>query len=172
MFSALRPGATLYILDKTESPVVKIAYVENVTAPHPLYKTYNPAVSFGTNMQMAVDVTVKLGNEKKEFVGLPSNESLQRNGDYVVSETREAMIQEIDAMLQSSKSVIESVDSHKKIIAACEDILKDLNPVYAKEQERDTAIDSLKEEVNSMKSILARLETALIKTSNENNQEL
>lgn len=115
-----------------------------------MYKTYNPAVSFGTNMQSVVDVTVKIGTEKKDFVGLPSNEIIHSHGDFVVSETREAMISEVDAMLQNSKNVLDSVDQHKATIEACENILKELNPVYAKEQERDSAIDSLTEQVNSM----------------------
>lgn len=172
MFSALRPGASLYILDKSDEPIVKVGYVENVTAPRPMYKTYNPAVSFGTNMQTVVDVTVKIGSEKKDFIGLPSNESIHSHGDFVVSETREAMISEVDSMLQNSKNIVESIDNHKKIILACEDILKKLNPVYAKEQERDTAIDSLTQQVNSMQSTLTRLESLLTRNNYENNERL
>jgi hypothetical protein len=50
-------------------------------------------------MQTVVDVTIKLGNDKKEFVGLPSTEAIHAYGDYVVSETREAMISEVDSLL-------------------------------------------------------------------------
>lgn len=89
-----------------------------------MYKTYNPAVSFGTNMQTVVDIGVKINNEHKDIIGVPSNESVHSYGDYVVSETREAMISELDAMLQNSKNIIDSVDHHKRIIAACEGILK------------------------------------------------
>lgn len=169
MFSSLRPGAILYILDKSDEPIVKIGYVESVTTPRPMYKTYNPAVSFGTNMQTVVDVTIRINNEKKDFVGLPSNESIHSHGDYVVSETREAMISEVDAMLQNSRNVIESVDNHKKIIVACENILKDLNPVYAKEKERDVAIDDLTKQVSDMKQVLKKLETFLTDRKDENN---
>jgi hypothetical protein len=31
MFSALRQGSTIYLLDKSEEPNVKIGYVENVS---------------------------------------------------------------------------------------------------------------------------------------------
>lgn len=172
MFSALRQGSSIYILDKTEDPIVKVGYVENVTSPRPMYKTYNPAVSFGTNMQTVVDVTVKIGNEKKDFVGLPSNETIHSHGDYVVSETREAMISEVDSMLQNSKNVLDSIENHKKIIASCEGILKDLNPVYAKEQERDSAIDSLTQRVDKMSDVLSRLETFLTRNNNGNDKEL
>lgn len=56
MFSALRQGATLYILDKSKDPIIKLGIVENVSVPRPMYKTFNPAVSFGTNMQTVVDI--------------------------------------------------------------------------------------------------------------------
>lgn len=168
MFQSLRQGAKVYVLDKSTEPVVKIGYVENVTAPRPMYQTYNPAVSFGTNMQTVVDVTIKLGNDKKEFVGLPSNEQIHAYGDYVVSETREAMISEVDALLQNSKTVLSSIDTHKKMVESCEKILKELNPVYAKEQERDTAIDDLTSKVNNMQGVLNRLETLLMNNNHDN----
>ncbi len=134
-----------------------------------MYKTYNPAVSFGTNMQTVVDVTVKVDGEKKEIVGLNSNNIIQSQGDYVISETREAMISEVDSMLQNSKSIIESIDQHKQIIEQCERILRDLNPIYAKEQERDDAIEDLTAQVNNMQNILNRLEDILIKKEQNGN---
>jgi hypothetical protein len=50
MFSGLHQGSTLYILDKTAEPKVVTGFVQRISTPHPMYKTYNPAVSFGTNM--------------------------------------------------------------------------------------------------------------------------
>lgn len=128
-----------------------------------MYKTYNPAVSFGTNMQTVVDITVKVDDSKIQFECVPANLSVHSNGDVTISENREAMISEVDSLLQTSKNILQSVDKHKTIIASCENILKELNPVYAKEQERDTAIDSLTEQVNSMQSVLTRLENLLTK---------
>lgn len=119
-------------------------------------------------MQTVVDVTIKLGNDKKEFVGLPSNEAIHSYGDYVVSETREAMISEVDSLLQNSKTVLASIDTHKKMVESCERILKELNPVYAKEQERDTAIDDLTNKVNNMQGVLNRLETLLMNNNHGN----
>lgn len=163
MFSGLRQGTTLYVLDKTEEPKVVTGYVENVTAPHPMYKTYNPAVSFGTNMQTVVDIIVRIGNDKKEFVGVPSTNSIHSYGDYVLSENKEGIIQEVDAMLANSKAIINSIDQHETNIAACEKILKQLNPVYAKESQRDEAIDNISDRMDRMEDVLARLETMLAK---------
>ena len=72
------------------------------------------------------------------------------------------MISEVDSLLQNSKDVLESVDKHKAAIDAYENILKTLNPVYAKEQERDSTIDKLTQQVNGMQSTLNRLESLLL----------
>lgn len=172
MFSALRTGATIYILDKSGEPKVKTGYVSNVTTPRPMYQTYNPSVSLGMNMQTVVDLTVKIDDENKEFSGLLSTETIARNSDYVISESKDQIIQEVDMMLQNSRSIINSIDKHEAIITACENILKELNPTYAKEQERDEAIDSLTEQVNGMQSTLSRLEELLTKLDNGNKQIL
>lgn len=169
MFSTLRKGATIYLLDRTSDPDVKVGYIDNVSMPRPMYPTYNPQVSLGTNMQMVVDMTVRVGDEKKEFC-VPSNLSIHTYGDYTLSENKEAMISEVDALLQNSKDVLESVDKHKAAIAAYEKILKTLNPVYAKESERDSRIDSLTQQMGSMQTTLNRLESLLLRNgTNENN---
>lgn len=167
MFQTLRKGATIYILDKTSKPEVKIGYVENVTLPRPMYPTYNPAVSLGTNMQRVVDITVRVDEDKREFC-VPSDLSIHTYGDYTLSESKEAMISEVDSLLQNSKDIVDSVDKHKENISAYQNILKELNPVYAKEQERDDAIDSLTQQVNGIHSALERLELLLKNKANGN----
>ena len=169
MFSTLRKGATIYILDRSSEPEVKIGYIDNVSMPRPMYPTFNPAASLGTNMQTVVDITLRIGEEKKEF-SVPSNLSIHTYGDYTLSENKEAMISEVDSLLQNSKDVIDSVDKHKANIQAYEKILKSLNPVYAKEQERDSAISSLTQQVDSIQDSLNRLESLLLrKGTNEIN---
>lgn len=167
MFSSLHQGSTLYILDKSTEPKVVTGYVQRISTPHPMYKTYNPAVSFGTNMQTVVDIVVKINDEEKEFVGVPSIGTIHSYGDYVLSETKESMIQEVDAMMQNSKNILDSVEQHKKNVEACEDILKQLNPVYAKEQQRDEAIDNISGRIDRMESVLARLESMLAKSNQQ-----
>ena len=160
MFSTLRKGQSIYVLDRTSDPEVKLGYIENVSIPRPMYPTYNPQVSLGTNMQMVVDLNVRIDNETKEFC-VPSNLSLHTYGDYTLSENKEAMISEVDSLLQNSKDVLDSVDKHKEAISAYEKILKNLNPVYAKEQERDVAIGNLSQRVDSIQNSLDRLEELL-----------
>lgn len=172
MFSGLRQGSTLYVLDKTTEPKVVTGYVQRISTPHSMYKTYNPAVSFGTNMQTVVDIVVKINDEEKEFIGIPSINVIHSYGDYVISETKESMIQEVDAMMQNSRNILDSVEQHEKNIEACESILKQLNPVYAKEQQRDEAIDNISGRIDRMEDVLARLESILTKSNNDDRQTL
>ena len=160
MFSTLRKGQSIYILDRTSSPEVKLGYIENVSMPRPMYPTYNPQVSLGTNMQTVVDIKTRIDDYTKEFV-VPSNLSVHTYGDYTLSENKEAMISEVDSLLQNSKDVLDSVDKHKAAIDAYENILKTLNPVYAKESERDSAISDLSQRVDSIQGSLDRLEQLL-----------
>lgn len=161
MFSGLRQGTALYVLDKSHEPKVVQGYIERISAPHPLYPNYNPSVSFGANLQTAVDITVKLGDDRKEFVGVPSTASIHSYGDYVLSESKDNMIQEVTSMLENSKSILSNMGQHESNVVACEKILKELNPVYAREQERDEAIDNISGRMDRIEGILARLENKL-----------
>lgn len=167
MFSTLRKGATVYILDQTSKPEVKIGYVDNVTLPRPMYPTYNPAASLGTNMQSVVDVTVRINEEKREFC-VPSNLSIHTYGDYTLSESKEAMISEVDSLLKDREDKIDNTQKYKEDVVAFKDILKALNPVYAKEEQRDEAIDNLTKRVDGMYSALERLESLLRNKANGN----
>lgn len=154
MFSALRQGALLYILDKGENPNIKIGQIEGVTQPR-----FSPGSGYGT----FVDIAVKVGNEHKDFLGVPSNLSIHSNGNIVISESVDPMVQEVNSMLRTSKSVLESVDYHQRVIGACEDILKEIDPDYAKQQERDDTLDNLKQEVGSLKNDVSRIISLLTK---------
>lgn len=137
-----------------------MGYIDSVSMQRPMYPTFNPQVSLGTNMSTVVDVKVRIDDQVKEFC-VPSSLSIHTYGDYTLSENKEAMISEVDSLLQNSKDIINSIDKHKDAISAYENILKSLNPVYAKEQERDGAISNLSQRVDSIQDSLDRLERLL-----------
>ena len=160
MFSTLRKGSTIYILDRTSKPEVKLGYIENVSMPRPMYPTYNPQVSLGTNMQTVVDLKTRIDDETKEFV-VPSNLSVHTYGDYTLSENKEAMISEVDSLLQDVTTKIDNIDKYKEDAEVYKKILKDLNPVYAKEQERDEAISDLNARMDDLQDVISRLDSFL-----------
>ena len=139
-----------------------MGYIDSVSMPRPMYPTFNPQVCLGTNMSTVVDIKVRIDDQVKEFC-VPSSLSIHTYGDYTLSENKEAMISEVDSLLQNSKDIVNSIDKHKDAISAYENILKSLNPVYAKEQERDGAISNLSQRVDSIQDSLDRLERLLKK---------
>lgn len=166
MFQNLRQGNTLYVLEKGKTPELRIAQVTNVSQQMPRYNT-TPTVGIGLNADMVVDVKAKAGEQDYEFKQLSCNKSVESYGNAVVSDNREAMLSEVDAMRQMSQQIIDSVDYHKKVIEATTDMLKTLNPNFAKEQERDEAIKDLYRKMDSFGATLGNIEKLLSKERNK-----
>lgn len=155
MFSALRQGTILYILEKGENPSLKVGQVISVTQP-------NYSSNFLINTP-TVDINVKVGDQNMDFKNVPSSQSVVNYTNTVITETKELMSNEVDNMLQSSKSIVNSVTYHNNVIASCENILKELNPRFAKEKERDEDINNLKNKMGGIESKMDKILTLLSK---------
>ena len=156
MFSALRQGSVIYILEKGEMPTLKVGQVVSITQP-----TYN------NNFMMngsTMDINVKVGNETLEFKNVPSSQSTVNYNNAIITETKELMFNEVDNMLQNSKSIIDSVPYHENVLLSCEEILKDLNPRFAKEKERDEDISNLKTKIGGIESKMDKILDLLSET--------
>lgn len=152
MFSNLSPNSILYVLDVQSTPKILSGPVERVSLPRPKYNTFNP------NMEMVVDLFATINGERREFKGVP-NGSIANFGDnaFVLSESKEALNSYINAMLQNSQSIINSVDKHKKLIADYEEALQELNPSLKADKEKDKAIQSLQDQLSELKGMIAAM---------------
>ena len=155
MFSALRQGSVVYILEKGENPVLKVGQVVSITQPN-----------YSSNFLMngaTIDINVKVNNQNMDFKNVPASQSVVNYNNAVITETKELMSNEVDNMLQNSKSIVDSVTYHNNIITSCENILKDLNPRFAKEKERDEDINNLKDKMEGIESKMDKILTILSK---------
>lgn len=155
MFSALRQGSVLYILEKGENPTLKVGQVASITQP-----------SYNNNFLMngsTVDISAKVGDQTMDFRNVPGSQSVTSYNNAVVTETKELMSNEVDNMLQNSKSIVDSVPYHNNVISACEGILKDLNPRFAREKERDEDITNLKNKIGGIETKMDKILTLLAK---------
>ena len=66
---------------------------------------------------------VKLGDEEVDFKQLPANGQIANDKNLVVSDNKEVMSAEVDAMLRQSKAILESVDYHERVVKSCEGML-------------------------------------------------
>lgn len=146
MFSTLRQGAPIYILDKGENPQLKIGQVESVTTPTPRISMPN-YTGMAFNNDMVIDIKVKADGETFDFQKVPINLSSATIGNMVVCDNRDEALTAVDNFMQTSRQILENIDYHKKVVEACDKMLVQLNPAYAKDKERDTAIESMKTEM-------------------------
>lgn len=135
----------VWILDKSgDRPELKSGQVVNIPQTQPKYNTQSPAMN-GFQPEMVVDLVVKAGEKEYDLKQLHANLGIEPREDIkaVISDTQEAMLQEVEAMSQRSQQIVESVDYHKGVLEACEQFRRQLNPRYEKEQQRDEAIENL-----------------------------
>lgn len=159
MFSALRQGSVVYILEKGENPVLKVGQIVSITQPN-----------YSSNFLMngaTVDINVKVNNQNMDFKNVPASQSVVNYNNAVITETKELMSNEVDNMLQSSRSIVDSVAYHNNIITSCESILKELNPRFAKEKERDEDINNLKDKMGGIESKMDKILVLLQKDGNK-----
>lgn len=142
MFQGLRTNSLFYVLDKGENPNLRVGQVVSVSNPQTKYPTFNNGFT-PQPMETVVDVKVKLGDEEVDFKQLPANGQIANDKNLVVSDNKDAMSAEVDAMLRQSKAILESVDYNKRVVESCEGMLQQLNPQIAKEKEQTEKINVL-----------------------------
>ena len=154
-----------FYVSRTKTKQHKIGQVVSVSNPQPKFP-YQPG-QFNPQLETTVDVKVKMPDGEAEFKQLPSNGQIANSGDLVVSESREAMSAEIEAMLRHSKEVLESKEYHEKVVTNCEQMLGVLNPQIAKEKAQEQRIGNLEADVSGMKGTLSNIETMLQRALNK-----
>lgn len=145
MFSQLRQGSQVWILDKSgKTPELKVGQVTNIPQVVPMYNTQNPAMT-GFQPDMVVDVTVKTDSKEYELKQLHANLQIEARDDIkaVISDTQESMLQEVEAMSAQSRQIVDSQAYHQEVLNKCEQWRRMLNPRYEKEQKRDEQIEAL-----------------------------
>lgn len=151
MFSALSQGSPIYILDKTSSPKYNIGEIVGVSYPKTNLYNLGP--------QNTVDIKVKIEGEIQEFSSIPSINSIvsYNNGKIIISETKQGIQNEVESILSNSKQILNNIDNYKKNVEDCEEILKQLNPQFAIDKERDERLSNLENRFDGFESKLDKI---------------
>lgn len=160
MFQGLRTNSLFYILSKGEKPTLQVGQVTNVSNPQPKFGQPGvPNMMFNPNADTTVDVSVKVGDTVHQFNQLPSNQSVSFDAktNTVVSDNREAMIAEVEAMVATSRHALESVPYHQSVVNACDGIMLMLNPQIAKEREQERKITELETKMGGIENALNQI---------------
>lgn len=162
----LTNGSPFYVLRKGERPQLEIGVVKAKSNPRPQYQTQTPNLLNGMNFQQVCDLTITVNGSDRVINNLPLNVEIAAMGNETFSGSREAMLQAVDAMLQTSKKAIEQVSWHKNVVVESEKMLEVLNPRYAEEKKQARTISDLEKrqaatdaKLDSILSILQKLDS-------------
>ena len=165
-FNSLASGNPFYVLRKAEKPILEVGVVKSKTQPRAKFPTQTPNIMAGVQIQQVIDIVATINGRDETFNEIPVNVEIAARGNDTFSGSREAMLQAVDAMLQTSKKAIEQVSYHKSVIAESEKMLEVLNPRYAEEKKQARTIKTLEErqaatdaKLDSILSILQKLDS-------------
>ena len=163
MFSNLSQNSILYVLDLNNNPKILSGPVERISVPRPKYNNFNPT------LEMVVDVIATINGERREFKGIPNGAIANFGTDaFILAESKEALNSYINAMLQNSRSILESMDKHKKLVVDYEEALQELNPSLKADKEKDKAIQDLQGQVKTLQDNIQQLLAKLDKGESNN----
>lgn len=142
-FSSLGNGNPFYVLRKGEKPILDVGVVKSKTQPRAKWPTQNPNVMAGLQVQQVIDVVATINGKDENFSEIPINVEIAQRGNDTFTGSREAMLQAVDSMLQTSKKAIEQIPYHKVVISETEKMLEVLNPQYAENKKQARTISDL-----------------------------
>lgn len=165
-FNSISSGAPFYVLRKAEKPILEVGVVKSKSQPRAKFPTQTPNVMSGLQIQQVVDVVATINGKDETFSEIPINVEIAARGNDTFSGSREAMLQAVDAMLQTSKKALDQIPYHKGVIAESEKMLEVLNPRYAEEKRQARTISDLEKrqadtdrKLDSILSILQKLDS-------------
>ena len=156
MFSGLRANSVIYLLDKSDRPRLRIGQVVSISNPMP--KLGQMPYTNDTY----VDIVAKVGEESINLNQLPSQLTIANFGTaMVVSESREAMLAEVEGMKRASQSILDSVEQHQAVVEECDRMMADLNPTIAKERANDERIGAMEQRMGGIEGALTSIQSML-----------
>ena len=159
-FNSLTSGNPFYILRRGGSkPVLEVGQVTGKSQPRAKWPTQTPNLMQGMQYQQVIDITAAINGKEETFPDIPMNVEIAARGNDTFSGSREAMLQAVDSMLQTSKKAIEQISYHKNVVAEGEKMLEVLNPQYADNKRHAKTIESLEEKQKETEAKLAALES-------------
>lgn len=169
MLSGLRAGTPVYVLYKNE-PRFSTAKVVSTSQQYPQYNFQQP---LNPGNGPVVDLTIEADGKTEVYTRIPLNSAVAEFPDkgVVISETREGLINEINAIRSASEAALGQVEAHKRVLASCDKLLVDLNPQLKKEQEQANEIAALKQQLSDMSGQLAALTGMLSKSIGSKKKE-
>ena len=149
--------AYFFIMDNTCIPFVlindrkivpKYELGKVVAVSEPRYLPPQPG-QYQAMQTRVVDLTVELTGETKTYT-VPESQNVAKAMGITLSTSIDPIMNELNAIKNTSQDIINSVDAHRAKIEACESILEDINPAFKQTREQDRKIAGIENKVNDL----------------------
>ena len=154
-FNSLGNGSPFYILRQGEKPILEVGVVKQKSQARAKFPTQTPNIMQGMQVQQVIDVIATINGKDETFSDIPINVEIAQRGNVTFSGSREAMLQAVDAMLQTSKKALEQIPYHKSVISESEKMMEALNPQYAENKQQARTILDLQERADKQEKMLS-----------------
>ena len=154
-FQSLGQGSPFYILRQGEKPILEVGVVKQKSQARAKFPTQTPNIMQGMQVQQVIDVIATINGKDETFSEIPINVEIAQRGNVTFSGSREAMLQAVDAMLQTSKKALEQIPYHKSVISESEKMMESLNPQYAENKQQARTILDLQERADKQEKMLS-----------------
>ena len=154
-FNSLGNGSPFYILRQGEKPILEVGVVKQKSQARAKFPTQTPNIMQGMQVQQVIDVIATINGKDETFSEIPINVEIAQRGNVTFSGSREAMLQAVDAMLQTSKKALEQIPYHKSVISESEKMMETLNPQYAENKQQARTILDLQERADKQEKMLS-----------------
>lgn len=144
-FANIAAGSPFYILHK-DKPSLEIGIVKSKVDRQPYGAHAAVPLAFTNNTPQNVSIVAEISGKEVQIPDVPGNMEIAADKEgNTYSGNREAMLQAVDTMMQTSKNALEQVDYHKLVLSEGDKMLETLNPKYAEEKQQAKAIKALEE---------------------------
>lgn len=151
MFSNLSKGNVLYGLDKSGDDMQ--FFTATIEDAKPAFPT-----KIGQLPGTVMDITAMRDGNSLSFQQLPSNNAIADygNNSYVLADSKDSLVNYINAKLQASRNIVSSYEENKRLIERYESVLMDINPNMG-----GAEIKELKQQMSTMQSQFSELMSML-----------
>lgn len=148
-FVNLHVNDQVYVLLKEDTLRLELGTVTAMTPTRPSMQV--------NRYNLVLDITVRIKDKDYQFRALVASDDFAENKDSIIATTRESMSTAIKMLHRKSEDVLNSIDTHKKIIEQCDKLLLELNPEIAEQKKQKEDLNALRTQVSEMKECMERL---------------
>lgn len=149
LFKDLKAGYPVYFLDKNET---KYYQGKVISVAVPRYDSSQIGISQQAT-SLVVDITIEANGATRTYT-IPETSTLTYAANIVLSTDKDGIVREVEAMKSASEEALAKVEIHKQTVANCNQLLEELNPIFAEKRAQDKRIEGIENEVKSLGAVL------------------